>query len=81
MYFAKLHSIIMEPKTLFQISQYLSHMMVFETISSSYIILILKQLLNINNHGGKHDTLDTNIGILTLDLILLIKLHGVNRVC
>ena len=37
--------------------------------------------MNINNHGGKHDTLDTNIGILTLDLILLIKLHGVNGVC
>ena len=71
----------MQPKTLFQISQYLSHMMVSETISSSYIILILKQLLNIKIYGGKHDTLDTNIGILTLDLILLIKLHGVNRVC
>ena len=70
----------MQPKTLFQISQYLSHMMVSETIFSSNIILILNNLLNINNHGGKHDTLDTNIGILTLDLILLIKLHGVNRV-
>ena len=71
----------MQPKTLFQISQYLQHMMVSETIFSSNIILILKQLLNINNHGGNHDTLDTNIGILTLDLILLIKLHGVNGAC
>ena len=33
--------------------------------------------MNIKNHGGKHDTLDTNTRIVTLDLILIIKLHGV----
>ena len=33
--------------------------------------------MNIKNHGYKHDTYILTLGIVTLDLILIIKLHGV----
>ena len=33
--------------------------------------------MNIKNHGDKHDTYVLTLGIVTLDLILIIKLHGV----